>query len=180
MNINMNINKNGIEELQKKFNEITEISKKYSKLGYKKSEVINYRKPINKDEETFVKKNNIKVFGFLLFITIVFLATTIFSIILGSNVFVEILCGLITIVCILVTIKSIRTDELFIGKAIYKERERISKKGKISYMYYTTIIDEENKLIHTRIQVSKKAYEIIEEGTIILVSKNTKNGYIYE
>lgn len=180
MNINMNINEDGIKELQKKFNEITEISKKYTNLGYKKSQDINYRKPIDKTEEVFVKKNNIKVFGFLLFVTLVFIITFIACLICGSSIWIDILLGLIVGVCIYVTIKSITTTDLFIGKAIYKERERISKKGKVAYRYYATIIDEDNKLIHARIQVSKKDYEVIEEGTTILVSKGTKQGYIYE
>ena len=33
MKINMNLNKDGIEELQKQFNNLTEISKKYSSLN---------------------------------------------------------------------------------------------------------------------------------------------------
>lgn len=180
MNINMNLNKDGIKELQKKFNEITEISKKYSNMGYKKSQTINYRKPLTKEEEIFVKKANIKSFALLLFITIVFIITLVASIISGTSMWVEILLGIIVLICIIVTVKSITTTELFVGKAIYKERERQSSKGKVTYRYYVSITDEENKLIYTRIQVSKSDYEVIEEGTVILVSKGTRSGYIYE
>ena len=58
MNINLNINEDGIKELQKKINEITEISKKYASMGYKKSDNINFRNPKDEVEEAFVKKIN--------------------------------------------------------------------------------------------------------------------------
>lgn len=180
MNINMNLNKDGLKELQKKFNELTEISKKYSSKGYKKSDQVIYRSPINEMEEAFVKKANIKHFAFLFFITMVFLICFILSLLTGAKIIAIILLGLITLVAGYFSIKSIITKDLMIGKAIYKEVKRDTSGKRRSYNYFVTVIDEENKLIYSRIQISKKEYEIVEEGTPILISKGSRQGYIYE
>lgn len=178
----MNINEDSIKELQKKINEITEISKKYASMGYKKSDQINFRNPKDEVEEAFVKKANIKHFAFIFFITIIFLLCFIFTFIVDAKVIIKVLLGIMTLVGAFFSIKTITTKELMIGKAIYKERKRSnSGNGKHrTYMYYVTVIDEENKLIHSRIQVSKIEYEIINEGTNILISKGSGQGYIYE
>lgn len=180
MNINLNINKDGLKELQQQFNNLTEISKKYASKGYERSEKIHYRNPQNKIEESFVKKANIKHFAFLFFITFIFLLCFIFSFIVDSKVIIKILLGMMILVGAFFSIKSITTKELMIGKAIYKERKRNTSGKKRTYMYFVTVIDEENKLIHSRIQVSKIEYEIIKEGTTILISKGSGKGYIYE
>lgn len=180
MNINLNINKDGIKELQKQFNNLTEISKKYAKLGYEKSDHINFRNPENVDEEDFVKKANIKTFIFLLVITLIFITTFIFAFIVDTKLLVKILLGVISLLCGFFTYKSISTKELMIGKAIYKERKRDTSGKRRTYLYFVTIIDEERKLIHSRIQISKTEFDIVEEGTPILVSKGTGKGYIYE
>ena len=180
MNINLNINKDGLQELQKQFNNLTEISKKYANLGYEKSEHINYRNPENEIEESFVKKANINTFIFLMIITAIFLVTFIVSFITDAKISIKILLGGIVLICGFFTYKSISTKELMIGKAIYKERKRDTSGKRRSYMYFVTIIDEKNKLIYSRIQISKNDYELIEEGTPILVSKGSGKGYIYE
>ena len=180
MNINMNINKDSIKELQKQFNNLTETSKKYVSMGYEKSEHINYRNPKDELEESFVKKANIKHFAFIFFITIVFLVCFVVSIITDSKIIAKVLLGLITLGCGYFAFKSLTTKELIIGKAIYKERKRDTSGKRRSYMYFVTIIDEENKLIHSRIQVSKNDFDLIKEGTPILVSKGSGQGYIYE
>lgn len=180
MKINMNLNKDGIEELQKQFNNLTEISKKYSSLGYKKSDNIHFRKPATEEEENFIKKANIKTFTFLLVITLVFIITFIISFITGAYIIIKILLGLIVLASGYFTYKTISTKDLMIGKAIYKERKRNTSGKRRSYMYFVTVIDEDNKLIHSRIQISKTDYELIEEGTPILISKGSKKGYIYE
>ena len=176
----MNINKDGLEKLQKKFNDLTELSKKYSSMGYEKSTHINYRNPENEEEEKFVKKANIKHFLFIFFCTLVFLICFICLLMTKGNILFKIIVGLVTVVCGYFSIKSITTKELFIGKAIYKERKRSTNKKRRSYIYFVTVIDEENKLIHSQIQVSKKDYDIIEEGTTVLISKGSGRGYIYE
>ncbi|MBO5530567.1 MAG: hypothetical protein J5970_04140 [Bacilli bacterium] len=178
----MNINEDSIKELQKKINEITEISKKYASMGYKKSDQINFRNPKDEIEEAFVKKANIKHFAFMFFITFIFLLCFIFTFIVDAKVIIKILLGIMTLVGAFFSIKTITTKELMIGKAIYKEKKRSnSGNGKRrTYMYFVTVIDEENKLIHSRIQVSKIEYEIISEGTNILISKGSGQGYIYE
>lgn len=180
MNINLNINEDGIKELQKKINEITEISKKYASMGYKKSDNINFRNPKDEIEEAFVKKANIKHFAFIFFITIIFLLCFIFSFIVDAKVIIKILLGIMTLLGAFFSIKSVTTKELMIGKAIYKERKRSTSGKRRTYMYFVTVIDEDNKLIHSRIQVSKIEYEIIKEGTTILISKGSGKGYIYE
>ena len=85
-----------------------------------------------------------------------------------------------TLVGAFFSIKSVTTKELMIGKAIYKERKRSTSGKRRIYMYFVTVIDEDNKLIHSRIQVSKIEYETIKEGTTILISKGSGKGYIYE
>lgn len=180
MNINLNINKDGLQELQKQFNNLTEISKKYASKGYKKSEIINYRSPKDEIEESFVRKANIKHFAFIFFVALIFLICFLVSIITSVKIYIIILLGLTTVICSYFAIKSLTTKELMIGKAIYKERKRNTSGKTRSYMYYVTIVDEKNKLIHSRIQISKNDYELIEEGTPILVSKGSGQGYIYE
>ena len=176
----MNINKDGLEKLQKKFNDLTEISKKYSNMGYEKSSHINFRNPENEDEESFVKKVNFKHFLFLLLFTLIFLVCFVCLFLTKNNVMPKVLIGIVLVGCGYFLVKSLTTKELFIGKVIYKERKRSTNKKRRSYMYFVTIIDEENKLVHSQIQVSKNDYELIEEGTKILVSKGSNRGYIYE
>ena len=63
MNINLNLNKDGIKKIQKQFNNLTEISKKYAKLGYEKSDHINFRNPEN---QNFGKIINLDENGYII------------------------------------------------------------------------------------------------------------------
>lgn len=181
MNINLNsINKDSIKELQKQFNNLTETSKKYANMGYEKTTHIIFREPADEIEESFVKKVNIKNFILLMIITAVFLVTFILSFVTGAKIIVKVISGIIILISGYFTYKAISTKELMIGKAVYKERKRSTSGKSRSYTYFVSVADEENKLIYTRIQISKNDYELIEEGTPILISKGSGKGYIYE
>lgn len=174
------MNKEDLEKLQKKFNEITEKSKKYSDLGYEKSNKVIYRKPENKIEEEFVKRVNFKSFIFFLIFTIAFLASFILVLISKPSILLILITVLPTIAGGYLTFRSVKSNELMIGKAVYKERKRNTSKKTRSYIYFVSVLDEENKLIYTRIQISKLEYDRVEEGTPILISKGSGKGYIYD
>ena len=181
MNINLNtINKDSIKELQKQFNNLTETSKKYANQGYEKTANIIYRNPENEQEEIFIKKVNIKTFIFLMIITIAFLVTLLISFVTDAKIIVKIIVGVIVLISGYFTYKSISTKELMIGKAVYKERKRSTSGKNRSYTYFVSVADDKNKKIYTRIQISKKEYELVEEGTPILISKGSGKGYIYD
>ncbi len=176
----MNIDKDGLEQLQKKFNNLTETSKKYAEQGYVKSTNIDFRSPENEDEEMFVKKVNNKAFLFLLLFSLIFIVTAVYSFISKVKIIVPIFSLLIAIYSGYLAFKARRNTELFIGKAVYKERVRKTGSGKRIYNYYVSVANDYTKEIYTRIRISESDYLRVEEGTPILISKGASKAFIYE
>ena len=174
------MNKEGIEKLQQKFKNLTETSKKYAEQGYVKSTNIDFRSPENDREEMFVKKVNNKAFIFLLFFSLIFVVVGIYSIISKAKIIVSILSVLIGLYSGYLAFKARRNTELFIGKAVYKERVRKTGSGKRIYNYYVSVANDYTKEIYTRIRISELDYLRVEEGTPILISKGANKAFIYE
>lgn len=171
--------KEDIEELQKKFKDLNDLSKKYNNLGYKKSSKINFYKPRNDIEQLRIREINNKMIVPFTLVSIILLILFVLSFFVKAKIYGIIIMGILTLICIYLTLKVKSNDELMIGKAAFKERIRVPKHSKKIYNYYVSVVDEEDKLIYTRILVNKEDFDLIEEGTIILISKATNRGYIY-
>lgn len=174
------MNKEDLEKLQQKFRDLTETSKKYADKGYVKSTNIDFRKPETDEEEVFIKKVNFKAFLFLLFMAVIFLALFIYSFFTKTSIIVKIGSFLLTAYIGYLAFNTRKNTDLFIGKAVYKERVRKSGSGKIVYDYYVSVANEETKEIYVRNKVSELDYLRIEEGTPILISKGASKAFIYD
>lgn len=171
--------KEDIEKLQKKFKDLNDLSKKYNNLGYKKSSKINFYKPKNDIERLRIREINNKLILPLFILSVILFILFILSLFIRAKIYGIVIMSILTLICIYVTLKVKLNDELMIGKAAFKERIRDPKHSKKIYNYYVSVVDEDNKLIYTRILVSKEDFDSIEEGTFILISKATNRGYIY-
>ena len=172
--------KEDIEKLQQKFKNLTETSKKYAEQGYVKSTNIDFRSPENDEEEAFVKKVNNKAFLFLLIVSIIFMVVGAYSIISKTKIIVPIFSILIAVYSGYLAFKARRNTDLFIGKAVYKERVRRTGSGKRIYDYYVSVANDYTKEIYIRIRISELDYLRVEEGMPILISKAASKAFIYE
>lgn len=110
-----------------------------------------------------------------LFVSLIF----IYVIVTQNTLLVISLMGLLTVSFVVGTIRIVNTKpQVVVGRAVAK-REEWDTGNK--YRYYVSIaVDEPEKAIHSRIPISKKDYERVEEGMRIMVVNPSGQGVILD
>ena len=169
----------GMQKIEDKFNNLKELSAKYSEYQSLPASKIVYQDANNAEDEAKAKQITRSYNIFLAVFILVFAATTVFSFVADTSILLKILLIAITICVAYIFIKSACTKpKVAYGTAIYKDTH-IASSGSYRnrrYIYYITFIpDNGEKVLYTNIQVSSKDYEQIQEGTrVMVVNKGPK------
>lgn len=174
--------KRKIESFENYMNDLENGLEKYLTEGYilKNNSEIIYQDPENDEQIAKARKsirNNMTI-SIIVFVALV--ATLIGMIITGTSIGWVIFMAIFVAIIGYVIYKDRPGKQIQImkGKAIHKYRRRLqTASGSISqnYNYFVTVIpDNEEKTIYRDLQVSKADYELIENGTPIMVVKGGK------
>lgn len=103
----------------------------------------------------------------------------IYVIVTQNTLLVISLMGLLTVSFVMVTIRiASKKPRVVVGRAVAKREEWAASN---KYCYYVSIaVDEPEKAIHSRIPISKKDYERVEEGMRIMVVNSSGQGIILD
>lgn len=143
---------------------------KYSEYLRAEPEEIVFHDPENDEQAKIASKTKRKAVTWISISDIVLLLIFIYVIVTKNKFIVIFLMGAITFAFMAVTTKIIKTKvQVAIGKAVIKIKQREFDKKKTYYYYVAVAVDEPKKAIYSRIQVSKKDFEKIHEGTPIMI-----------
>lgn len=169
----------GMQKVEDKFNNLRELSAKYSDYQRLPASKIVYQDANNAEDEAKAKQITKSYNIFLAVFAFVFAITTVLTFVVDTSILVKILLIVITTCVISILVKSVSTKpKVAYGIAIYKDKHLASSGSYRNrrYIYYITFIpDNGEKVLYTNIQVSSKDYEQIQEGTrVMVVNKGPK------
>lgn len=159
-------------EIAYNIDSLNELAGRY--VGYTKrmANEIEYHEPVN--EEQLAKAKDVRKKPRLAFlaITVLFLIASIFGVVTGSELYFNLIVIFCTIFLAVMTIRLMREEiQVTEGNVVLKHYDRkIGSKRKTAY-YVTAAIDYPEKVICTRILISKADYEKVDEGSPILLVK---------
>ncbi len=140
------------------------------------SEII-YQDPENADQISKARKSIRSSMAISIIVLVSLVAMLIGMIIIGSNIGWIIFMGIFVAIVGFAMYKDRPGKQIKImkSKAVCKYRVKIGSASSKNYNYFVTVIpDNEVKTIYRELQVSKKDYELIQEGTPIMVVKGGK------
>lgn len=169
----------GMQKIEDKFNNLKELSAKYSDYQSLPASKIVYQDANNAEDEAKAKQITRSYNIFLAVFVLVFALTTVLAFAVDTSILVKLLLIVITACVTCILVKSVSTKpKVIYGIAIYKDKHIVSSGSyrRRRYIYYITFIpDNGEKVLYTNIQVSSKDYEQIQEGTrVMVVNKGPK------
>lgn len=167
----MNFNFQAVDNM---FEELETLSAKYSDYQGLQASQIEYEDARNQDDYQRAKKISKNYDIFIIIFFVIFAATTVGSFFTDAGFLVRALLIVCTGVVGYVLAKSLfKETKVAYGKAIYKQKRLARHSGTRSargYIYLITFIpDNGEKKLYTGVQISKREYEQIEEGTPVMV-----------
>ena len=169
-----------IQKVTDKFDQLHELSERYSDYQRLPNSKIVYRDIENPEHLKKAKKITSKYNLFIIVIALVFGLTTVASFFSDTDLFIKLLLCAITVFLVALVCKSMFSKpKIAYGIAIYKDRTFYGGSARLGrperYMYYITFVPDGEKVLYTRIKVSMEDYNQIQEGTrVMVVNKGPK------
>ena len=168
----MNFNFQAVDNM---FEELETLSAKYSDYQGLPASKIEYGEARNQDDYQRAKKISKNYDIFIIIFFVIFAATTVGSFFTDAGFLVRALLIACTGIVGYVLAKTLfKETKVAYGKAIYKQKRLAghigTRRSARGYIYLITFIpDNGEKKLYTGVQISKREYEQIEEGTPVMV-----------
>lgn len=158
-----------------------EIPVEYSEYINPNSGRIVYHDPENEEQASIAAKVKSKLLCMMTMTVVLLLIFTIVAITDGNKTTAAILMCAFTTLFIGFTLRIVcMKPQIVTGRTVIKTKQLRQGSGR-RYSYHVAIaVDKPEKTIYSGINVSKKDYEIIREGTPIIVVNITGNGRVFE
>ncbi len=158
-----------------------EIPAEYSEYIHLHPVKIAYYDPENEEQASIAAKVKSKLLCMMTMTVVLLLIFTIVAITDGNKTTAAILMCAFTTLFIGFTLRIVcMKPQIVTGRTVIKTKQLRQGSGR-RYSYHVAIaVDKPEKAIYSGINVSKKDYEIIREGTPILVVNITGNGRVFE
>lgn len=158
-----------------------EIPAEYSEYMNPNSGRIIYHDPENEEQASIAVKAKAKLLAFMSMIVILLLIFTVVAVTDGNKTTAAILMCAFTAIVIGFTVRiACIKPQVVIGRAVIKTKQLRQGSGRRFSYHVAIAVDKPEKTIYSGINVSRKDYEIIQEGTPIIVVNITGNGRVFE
>lgn len=157
------------------FDELEELSAKYSEYQGLPVSQIQYQDARNDEDKKKARKVGLHYDILMTVFFVVFAIVTVLTFIGDTGILLKLLLVAITGLIGFLLFKSLLVKpKVAYGKAIYKQRRLVghvgSRRSAKRYVYLVTFIpDGDEKVLYKGVQVSRKDFEQIQEGTPIMV-----------
>ncbi len=158
-----------------------EIPVEYSEYMNPNSGRIVYCDPEDEEQAAIAAKVKAKMLFMMTIVVVFLLIFTVVAVTDGNKTTAAILMCAFTALFIGFTVRIVCIKpQVAIGRAVIKTKQLRQGSGR-KFSYHVAIaVDKPEKTIYSGINVSRKDYEIIQEGTQILVENITGNGRVFE
>ena len=149
-------------------------------VGYTKRNAneLEYHEPENDEQLAKAKAVRKRVLTGFSAITAAFLIFTVLMAVTGNKLYLVAIMVIGTLVLAFMTLRLMRqTAQVTEGKVVLKHYDRKLGSKKKTYYFVTAAIDYPEKVICTRIPISKADYEKVKEGSPILLVKALNSCY---
>lgn len=149
-----------------------ELAAKYSDYTSGDSTKIPYHDPETKEQQEKAEKVRNADLRLMVIVSAAFILTLILMIVSGSGIGWILFIAAVTAFPVVMAVKTkTQKVQVITGRAVYKQKERRGSNHRMFDYYISFIPDGDEKIIYSRIQISKEDYEQVTEGTPVLVVK---------